>query len=93
MVGDHISLFAGLVSMNELNKCSHAGLEKHTNPTSRSQGVSKGWGWVRARGNGPRLLATKAALYVLVVAKATGVGEEIFEKFVILGPVAKGAAL
>ena len=48
---------------------------------------------MRARDDAAGLLATKAALYVLVVAKATGVGEEIFEKFVILGPVAKGAAL
>jgi hypothetical protein len=38
-------------------------------------------------------LATKAARFVLVVAKATGVAEEGFEGVVALGPVAKGAAL
>jgi hypothetical protein len=38
-------------------------------------------------------LATKAAPFVLVVAKATGVAEEGLEGVVALGPVAKGAAL
>ena len=36
---------------------------------------------------------TKAAPFVLVVAKATGVGEEGLDGVVALGPVAKGAAL
>jgi hypothetical protein len=77
--------------MNELSKRSHVGVEIHQNSTISSQGVSSQG--VRARGDGAGLLATKAAPFVLVVAKATGVGEEIFEGVAHLGPVAKGAAL
>jgi hypothetical protein len=56
------------------------------NATISSQGVG-------ARDGGAGLLATKAAPFVLVVAKATGVAEEGLEGVVALGPVAKGAAL
>ena len=48
---------------------------------------------VRARDIVAGLLATNAARFVLVVAKATGVGEEGLEGVVVLGPVANGAAL
>jgi hypothetical protein len=49
---------------------------------------------VRARDDAAGLLATKAALFVLVVVKATGIAEEgAFGGVVALGPVAKGAAL
>jgi hypothetical protein len=60
--------------------------EKVQNRSLSSQGV-------RARDDGAGLLATNAAHFVLVVAKATGVGEEGLEGVVALGPVAKGAAL